>query len=74
MNLTKDKVYVHDGWIHVEGVGRIGLYSSYDKAILLDYSMKFIVGTNERILCDRLEVVDKIVELFNKKEKVDQPN
>ena len=55
---------LHDDWIHVKGLGKIGMYSKYDGAILLDYSMKWIIGTNERIICKEYEVFDKIKELF----------
>jgi hypothetical protein len=59
-------VSVYDNWVYVDGVGRIGMYSPYDKAILLDWSMKFIVGTNERIPVDSTsQIVEKIKILFN---------
>jgi hypothetical protein len=57
-------VIINNGWISVEGLGRIGMYSNYDQCILLDYSMKWIVGTNERIYCSIGQVESKIKELF----------
>jgi hypothetical protein len=63
--VTKDKIWIHDHWISVDGVGRIGLYATDKKAILLDYSMKWIIGSNEEIPCKEHEIKDKIIELFN---------
>jgi len=66
MIIDKSKIFIQDNWIHVDGVGQIGLYSPFDKAILLDYSMKWIVGTNERISCTPSEIIDKVINLFKK--------
>ena len=66
--VTKDKIWTHDHWINVDGVGRIGLYAIDKKAILLDYSMKWIVGSNEEIPCKEYEIKDKIMDLFNGKD------
>jgi hypothetical protein len=66
--ITKKQVWVHDNWIHVDGVGRIGLYAIDRKEIQLDYSMKWIVGSNEAIPCTKTEIEDKIFELFNGKD------
>ena len=63
--ISKDKIWVRDNWIHVDGVGRIGLYAKDKHAILLDYSMKWIVGSNEEIPCREDEIKDKILKLFN---------
>ena len=67
MKIDKFDVWMNDHWINVDGIGQIGLYLPDEKAIGLDYSMKWIVGTNERIPCsdDLNEIRDKIVELFN---------
>ena len=65
--ITKDMVWIYDNWINVDGVGRIGLYYIDKKAIGLDYSMKWIVGSNEEIPCTRTEIKNKILELFNGK-------
>lgn len=58
---------IDDNWIIVSGVGRIGLYSPSDKMILLDYSMKWIVGSNERITSNGslYDIRNKIKLLFN---------
>ena len=63
--ITKDQIWIHDNWINVDGVGRIGLYDKMRKVILLDYSMKWIVGSNTEIPCTYDQIKDKIVELFN---------
>lgn len=60
----KTRIGIDDGFIRVDGIGRIGMYSSFDKAILLDFSMKYIVGINERIPCERSEIKNKICDLF----------
>lgn len=64
--VTKKDIWIHDGWINVDGVGRIGMYLHDKKAIGLDWSMKFIVGTNENIPCDydENEIKTKVLELF----------
>ena len=56
---------VYEGWILVKGIGKIGLYSPSTQCILLDYSMKWMVGTNVRIPCKHDEIVSKILHLFN---------
>lgn len=67
MNFQLKHISVDDNWIHVVGIGRVGLYSSSDKAILLDYSMKWIVGANERIPVNSpSEIKEKILQLFKK--------
>ena len=68
--ITRDQIWIHDNWITVDGVGRIGLYQIFDKTIGLDYSMKWIVGSNEPIPCshEHNEIKDKIMELFNGKD------
>ena len=53
-----------DGYVYVLGVGKIGMYANYDKELKLDYSLKFMIGTNESIKCERDEVKTKVVELF----------
>ena len=63
--ISIDKIWMDDGWIHVDGVGTIGRYLKDVKAIGLDWSMLLIVGTNDRIPCDESEIKDKIIELFN---------
>ena len=63
--VEKEDIYLHDGWIHVDRVGRVGMYFRSEHTIALDYSMKWIVGTNDRIPCREDEVKDKIYELFN---------
>jgi hypothetical protein len=63
--VTKDQVFIHDNWIYVEGIGKIGLYHTDKKAIGLDYSLKWIVGSNSEIPCAYDQIKDKIVELFN---------
>ena len=65
-NITKDRICINDQWIVVSGLGRIGMYAPDKKAILLDYSMKWIVGSNDEIPCKEYEIKDKIIELFNK--------
>ena len=64
--ITEKDIWIHDGWINVDGVGRIGMYLKNEQAIGLDWSMKFIVGTNERISCDydEREIKNKIIKLF----------
>jgi len=65
--ITEKDISIYDNWINVDGVGRIGLYLPSEKSIGLDWSMKFIVGTNEKIPCNYSEIKTKIVELFNPK-------
>jgi hypothetical protein len=78
--ITRDMIWIHNNWINVDGVGRIGLYFKDKKAIGLDYSMKWIVGNNEEIPCsnDDNQIKDKIMELFNgvqeQKEKQSTPS
>lgn len=69
MIVTKEKIHIWDNWIDVDGLGRIGMYSPSQQAILLDYSMKWIVGTNERIYSSSEEgnIKVRILELFNSK-------
>lgn len=62
--ITIKDVYLNDNWIHVDGIGRIGLYAPDKKAILLDYGMKMIIGNNNEIPCNKSEAVAKVVELF----------
>jgi hypothetical protein len=59
--------------VYVKDVGRIGMYLPDKNVIGLDYSMKWIVGSNERIPCvnsrwDQYaleeEVKEKNVDLF----------
>jgi len=66
--ISKDKITINDGWIHVDGVGNIGRYLKDVKSIGLDWSMILIVGTNERIPCEESEIKNKIMELFNGKD------
>ena len=63
--VTKDQIWVHENWISVDGLGTIGRYLQDKKAIGLDYSMKWIVGSNDEIPCTHDQIKDKIVELFN---------
>ena len=65
--MTIDKIWIVDNWINVDGLGRIGMYSTFDNSILLDYSMKFIVGNNDRIPCsnNHSDIKNKIMGLFN---------
>jgi hypothetical protein len=65
--VTEKDIWIYDNWINVDGVGRIGLYLPSENSIGLDWSMKFIVGTNEKIPCSYSEIKTKIVELFNPK-------
>lgn len=65
LKITADDIFVIDSWISVNKIGIIGLYKAYDKAIGLDYSMKYIVGTNADIPCERYEIIDKVLELIN---------
>lgn len=64
--IVEKDIWIYDGWINVDGVGRIGMYLYDEKAIGLDWSMKFIVGTNEKIPCnvDEREIKNKIIQLF----------
>jgi len=62
--VTEKDIWIYDNWINVDGVGRIGLYLPSENSIGLDWSMKFIVGTNEKIQCSYSEIKTKIVELF----------
>lgn len=71
--LKKEDVTFCDTWIHVKDVGTIGMYKRDKHAIGLDYSMKWIVGTNESIPCTaskwdqyalQEEVKEKVVALF----------
>jgi len=64
--ITEKDIWIYDNWINVNGVGRIGLYLPSEKAIGLDWSMKFIVGTNEKIPCsyNEREIKNKIIKLF----------
>jgi hypothetical protein len=63
--VKKEDIFVHDNWIFVDGIGKIGLYSISRKAITLDWSMKLIVGSNDEIPCTRTEIKDKIYDIFN---------
>jgi len=67
--ILEKHINIYDNWISINGVGRIGLYSPMDRAILLDYSMLFIVGTNENIPCenDHSKIKQKILNLFEAK-------
>ncbi len=67
MEIFEKNIWINNNWICIDGLGKVGLYSVYDKAILLDYSMKWIVGTNDRIPCERYEIKSKILNLFVKK-------
>jgi hypothetical protein len=64
--IRKEQIHIYDNWINVDGIGRVRMYSNFDKSILLDWSMKFIVGSNDRIPCERSGIVDKVLTLFNK--------
>ena len=66
--VKKEDIFVHDSWIYVDGLGKIGMYLKDRKAIGLDWSMKLIVGSNDEIPCTQTEIVDKIYELFNGKD------
>jgi hypothetical protein len=59
-----EDIFIHDSWIYVDGIGRIGMYLKDKKAIGLDWSMKLIVGSNDEIPCTQTEIKDKIYELF----------
>lgn len=67
--ISRDQIWIHNNWINVDGIGRIGLYYIDKKTIGLDYSMKWIVGSNDEIPCrnDATQIKDKIMELFNGK-------
>ena len=62
--LHENDIEIFDNWIRIEKIGRIGLYSPSRKSILLDYSLKWIIGTNEDIPCNYKEIKVKILELF----------
>jgi hypothetical protein len=50
MKIIKESdITYHNGWISIKSIGTIGIYGKPEKAILLDYSMKWIVGTNSAI-------------------------
>lgn len=66
-SIDKKDISIIDSWIHVRNIGRIGLYSPSRKEILLDYSMKWIIGTNKSISCKYSEIENKIIELFQNK-------
>jgi len=66
--ITSYDVTVDRGWISVTTIGRIGLYKQDIKAIGLDYSMKWIAGSNDDIPCRYDQIKDKIVELINNSE------
>lgn len=63
----KEDISIIDNWIAIKDVGKIGMYSPSKKAILLDYSLKWLIGTNEDIICEYKEIRDKIFSLFNNK-------
>jgi hypothetical protein len=63
--VTKEDIYIHDSWIYVDGIGRIGMYHRDIHEIGLDWSMCLIVGFNKNIPCKEHEIKDKIYELFN---------
>jgi hypothetical protein len=63
------KISINSNSIEVVGLGRIGMFSPYDQAILLDYSMKWIVGTNDKIPCSS-QIKDKICDLFLDNQKI----
>ena len=65
-----DNIWIHDGWINVDGIGRIGRYLKDVQTIGLDYSMKWIVGTNERIPCKESEIKEKVITLFKDERKI----
>ncbi len=65
MKITTEMIWINYGWVHVDGIGRIGLYSSYDHTLRFDYSMKWIVGTNEQINCNESEIKNHVLNLFN---------
>lgn len=69
MKVERENIHISGNWISINDIGRIGLYASYKKSILLDYSMKWIVGTNEDIPCTPSEIKDKILNLFNNERK-----
>lgn len=66
MKVSRSDIMVNEGWIYVRGIGTIGIYGKSEKAILLDYSMKFIIGTNESIPCASCDVEEKVLALLNK--------
>lgn len=66
MEILRENVHINDGWIEVDGIGTIGRYLKDIQSIGLDYSMLWIVGTNDRIKCSYSKIKDEIVELFNK--------
>ena len=68
MEFTEKDVRVVNDVILVNKIGRIASYSEMDKAILLDKSMKWIVGTAEKIVCidcNKDDIIQKICELLN---------
>ena len=65
MIIKSHHIWIENNWINVDGVGRIGLYSPIEQTIMLDWSMKFIVGTNERIhRVKESEIIKEILKLF----------
>jgi hypothetical protein len=71
MNTDKEKfinkIHIHDNWIVVDGIGRIGMYWKFDKKITLDYSLKLMGYSNEEIYCNESEIKEKIYKLFTMK-------
>lgn len=72
-NLKKEDVTFNGTWVHVKDVGNIGMYLPNRQEIGLDYSMQWIVGSNEPIPCvgskwDHYaleeEIKGKVVALF----------
>lgn len=65
MKITPEMIWINNGWVNVDGVGRIGLYWAFERKLCLDYSMKWIVGNNESIICNESEIKQHIIKLFN---------
>ena len=62
-------VIVHVGispYVDINKIGTIGMWCYYDKSLHFDYSMKWLIGTNQSIPCNKTDIEKIVVELFNK--------
>ena len=58
------KIFFHPPFIHVEGLGKIGMYDKMDHYIMLDNGLKFLGLPVDHIYCKEEEIPDKIADLF----------
>lgn len=60
---TEKDIDIHDGWIHVQGFGRVGLWwSKFDKKVCLSF------GFGESFYADTIDQVrNGILKILNNK-------